>query len=68
MADAIITDKAMQAKPGPTDTWLIEAGARGAGRLVGRITPSGERRFYFRYSSSSERLLTGRLRPLGSHG
>ena len=62
MADAIITDKAMQAKPGPTDTWLIEAGARGAGRLVGRITPSGERRFYFRYSSSSGqqvRLLIG---------
>lgn len=62
MADAIITDKAMQAKPGSTDTWLVEAGARGAGRLVGRITSSGERRFYFRYSSSSGqqvRLLIG---------
>ena len=48
---AIITDKAMHAKPGERDVWLIEDGARGAGRLVGRITPSGGRSFYFRYTT-----------------
>lgn len=52
MAQVIITDKGMQARPGAKDNWLIESGARGAGRLVGRITPAGERRFYFRYTDS----------------
>jgi len=61
MADAIISDRAMQARPGPNDKWLIESGARGAGRLVGRITPAGERRLYFRYAGSAGqvRLLIG---------
>jgi len=62
MAETIISDKAMQAAPGERDRWLIEAGARGAGRLIGRITPSGERRFYYRYTDSRGgrvRLLIG---------
>ena len=61
-AMAAITDKGMQAKPGTIDKWLIESGARGEGRLVGRITPKGERRFYFRYTDSigsQVRLLVG---------
>ena len=65
---AIISDKAIQAKPGPRDTWLIEDGARGAGRLVGRITPTGARSFYFRYSASNGdrvRLLIGSYDPRG---
>lgn len=69
MADAIISDKAMQAKPEAADKWLIDAGARGAGRLVGRITPSGERRFYFRYSGSNGqqvRLLIGQYDQRGN--
>lgn len=46
----LITDKAMKGKPGDVDRWLTEGGKRGAGRLVGRITTSGERLFYFRYT------------------
>ena len=46
----LITNKAMQAKPEGSDQWLIEGGKRGAGRLMGRITPNGERQFYFRYT------------------
>lgn len=68
MADTIITDKAMQAAPGSTDRWLIEAGSRGAGRLVGRITPAGERRFYYRYTDSGGkrvRLKIGGYDPRG---
>jgi integrase len=64
MASAIITDRAMQARPAPKDIWLIEAGARGEGRLVGRITPAGARNFYYRYTGSSG----DRVRlPIGSY-
>ena len=65
----IISDKAMQAKAASADSWLVEAGARGAGRLVGRITPTGERRFYFRYSDSEGRqvrLLIGQYDQRGN--
>src|SRR5262249_15725700 len=65
MADAIITDRAMQARPGKKDIWLIEAGARGEGRLVGRITPAGARAFYYRYTASDG----GRVGlPIGQDG
>lgn len=47
-----ITDKAMQAKPGASDQWLTQAFTRGGGVFVGRISPSGERLFYFRYTDS----------------
>mgnify|MGYP000880154987 CR=1 FL=1 len=46
----LITDKAMQSKPSAKDRWLTETAKRGAGRLVGRVTPTGERLFYFRYT------------------
>ena len=49
----IISTEAMNGSPGTKDKWLIDPGARGAGRLVGRITPAGERRFYFRYSGTA---------------
>ncbi len=49
----IITDKEMQRKPAAKDIWLVEDGARGTGRFVGRITPSGARTFYYRYTDSS---------------
>ena len=59
----VITDKQLQAKPGPKDIWLIEDGPRGAGRFIARITPAGERVFYYRYTDpSGDRV---RL-PLGS--
>lgn len=48
----IITDRQMQAGETGKDRWLIEDGARGAGRFMGRITARGERAFYFRYTTS----------------
>lgn len=65
---AIISDREMKKKPGEKDVWLVEDGARGDGRLVGRITPAGARSFYFRYTSSigeRVRLLIGPYDPLG---
>lgn len=49
----IITDKEMGRRPADRDIWLVEDGARGTGRFVGRITPSGARTFYYRYTDSS---------------
>ncbi len=66
----VISDKAMQGRPNPDkDIWLIEDGARGAGRLVGRITRNGARSLYFRYSDASGervRLLIGPYDPQGN--
>lgn len=45
-----ITDKAMRGNATANDRWLIESFERGAGSFVGRITPRGERLFYFRYT------------------
>jgi len=58
----IISDREMKRKPAEKDVWLVEDGARGDGRLVGRVTPAGSRSFYFRYTSSAGervRLLIG---------
>lgn len=59
----IITEKDMQRKPATKDIWLVDDGARGTGRLVGRITPSGARTFYYRYTNSNGKR--DRL-PIGS--
>ena len=64
----IITDKAMHAKPGERDIWLIEDAARGAGRLVGRITPSGGRSFYFRYTTPKGDRVRLPIGTFDSHG
>ena len=61
---AIITDRQMQTAAAAKDVWLIEDGARGTGRLIGRITPPGQRLFYYRYTNSmGERV---RL-PIGAY-
>lgn len=65
---ATLSDKAMQAKPGTVDTWLIETGVRGEGRFIGRITPAGARCFYYRYTGSTGarvRLTIGPYDPRG---
>lgn len=49
---ASITDKGMQTKPTDKDQWLTSPFKRGAGVFVGRISPNGERLFYFRYTNS----------------
>lgn len=66
-----ITDKEMQAKPTGVDKWLTQPFKRGAGVFVGRITPTGERLFYFRYTDSQGRrpfLPIGPYHPKGTGG
>ena len=46
------------------DRWYYESFARGSGSFCGRITPAGERLFYYRYTDSNG----GRIRyPVGSY-
>lgn len=68
MANTVITDKAMQARPAATDIWLIESRARGAGQLVGRITPAGKRAFYFRYTASDGQRVRYPIGPYEPRG
>lgn len=46
----IITDRVLQAKPTGKDRWITEDAPRGHGRFMARITKSGDRLFYFRYT------------------
>lgn len=67
----VITDRGMQAKPTATDQWLTQPFKRGAGVFLGRITPSGERLFYFRYTDSQGKrpfLPIGNYHPKGTGG
>lgn len=68
VAVATITDRAMQAKPGVKDVWIVEDGARGEGRLVGRITPAGARAFYYRYTGSDGAQVRLAIGPFDSRG
>ena len=64
----IITDKAMGSKPNGADQWFTDPAPRGAGRFLGRITPSGERSFYFRYTTTAgqrDTLVIGAYDPKG---
>lgn len=61
---AKITDRQMTTKPGTNDKWLSEVAIWGHGSLVARITPSGERLFYFRYTNSSGERITY---PIGTY-
>lgn len=68
---AAITDKGMQAKTTDTEQWLTQPFMRGAGVFVGRITPGGERLFYFRYTDSKGGrpfLPIGPYHPKGENG
>jgi integrase len=68
---AIITDKQMQSKATAKDRWLTEAAPKGMGRLVGRITPTGERLFYYRYTTEDRkrvRMPIGAYDPEGKLG
>lgn len=61
---AKITDRQMTGKPGASDKWLSEVAIWGHGSLVARITPSGERLFYFRYTNSRSERVTF---PIGTY-
>lgn len=68
---ANITDLAMKAKATDKEQWLTQPFARGAGVFLGRITPAGERLFYFRYTDSQGRrpfLPIGSFHPKGQNG
>jgi len=61
---AKITDKGINRKPGVKDRWLYTTIIWGHGTLEARITPSGERLFYFRYINSA----SARIRlPIGTY-
>lgn len=47
---ATITDRQLAIQPEQKDIWLIESAPKGHGRFTVRITPSGEKLFYFRYT------------------
>lgn len=67
----IIRDKEMGSKPNGADKWFTDPAPRGAGRFLGRITPSGERSFYFRYTTSTgqrDTLTVGSYDPKGREG
>ena len=67
----VITDKEMGSKPNGADQWFTDPAPRGAGRFMGRITTSGERSFYFRYTTSTgqrDTLSVGAYDPKGREG
>ncbi len=59
-----ITDKQMNSKPTHDHQWFSETAIMKHGSLIGRITPSGERLFYFRYVSSTKKRVTY---PIGAY-
>lgn len=61
---AEITERQLNAKPGDKDIWLNESAPKGHGRFIARITPGGDRLFYFRYTDSSGKRV--RL-PIGAY-
>lgn len=66
-----ITDRGMQTKPTDKDQWLTQPFKRGGGIFAARITPSGERLFYFRYttpSGSRTYFPIGPYHPRGTDG
>ncbi|OHB32632.1 MAG: integrase [Desulfuromonadaceae bacterium GWC2_58_13] len=61
---AIITDRTLSTKPTGKDQWITENAPRGHGRFCLRITPAGERVFYFRYTGSERKQV---MIPLGGY-
>lgn len=62
---ANLTDKAMKAKPGHTHKWMSEVAIWGHGALLARITPAGERLFYFQYTNDAGKRYA---LPIGTYG
>lgn len=62
---ANLTDKAMKAKPGHTHKWMSEVAIWGHGSLLARITPSGDRLFYFQYTNEAGKRYA---LPIGTYG
>ena len=62
---AKITDKALRAKSTAKNQWLRESMIWGHGSLLARITPAGERLFYFEYTDSNKKRVA---LPIGTFG
>ncbi|MDH4562293.1 site-specific integrase [Pseudomonas sp. BN411] len=62
---AKITDKALKSKPGETHKWLSEVAIWGHGTLLARITPAGDRLFYFQYTTEAGKRYA---MPIGTYG
>lgn len=62
---ANLTDKAMKAKPGHTHKWMSEVAIWGHGSLLARITPAGDRLFYFQYTNDAGKRYA---LPIGTYG
>jgi integrase len=68
---ALITDRDLTKKPGDKDQWFADDAPKGHGRFCARITPSGERLFYFRYTNERgkrEYILVGAYDSKGKKG
>lgn len=66
-----ITDKEMNATAGTSETWYSEPFDRGSGVFMGRVTPKGERLFYYRYTDPEGRrpfLRIGAYNAKGKRG
>jgi integrase len=59
-----ITDRDMQANATGRNTWLSDDAPKGHGRFAARITPGGDRLFYFRYSDNNGKRV---YLPLGAY-
>ncbi|WP_374659423.1 tyrosine-type recombinase/integrase [Inhella sp.] len=60
-----ITTAEMDSDPQAKELWFTESLGRGFGAFLGRVTPSGERRFYFRYTDPEGRQ---HRRLIGAYG
>lgn len=59
-----ITDRDMQANATGKNAWLSEDAPKGHGRFMARITPRGDRLFYFRYAAPDGKRV---YLPLGAY-
>jgi hypothetical protein len=60
----MITDSWMKSSATKSDIWKSENAPRGAGRFIARLTSSGERLFYFRYTDAHGKQVR---MPIGSY-
>ena len=64
----IITDRQIKKSPTGKDQWLTDDAPKGHGRLTVRITPSGDRLFYFRYTDPDGKRVTMPIGKYCEHG
>lgn len=63
-----ITTAAMRGQPAKADRWLSESLGRGNGTLLGRISPTGARSFYFRVAPAGAKRQTIKIDDFDPNG